>query len=237
MTKDLTVKSASGQIRTIMGFCCIFFGLAVLGLLTGCQTGSDNALYSVPSASKGSNNNFTNGWKSATAPAVPESYVFQSGDVVKVSFPGSPDLNTTQQIRTDGKISLPLVGEVTAAGLTTAELQKKLKELYAPQISTKQIFVEAQNISFLVYVTGAVLHPGKVVSDHPLTALDAIMEAGGFDYTTANTKRVVVVRQQEKATKHYTLDLRRAMEGNKDYHPFYLKRGDIIYVPQRFQWF
>ena len=160
----------------------------------------------------------------------------REGDILKISFPGSPNLNNVQLIRPDGKINLTLVGEVQAAGMTPADLQKKLMDLYAPQLTTKEVTVEVQSFAFPVYVTGAVLRPGKISSDHPITALEAIMEAGGPDYTKANLKNVKVIRQEGGRTKNYILDLKRVMEG-KATEPFYLKPADIIYVPEKFSWF
>jgi polysaccharide biosynthesis/export protein len=212
-------------------------GIAVLACVAGCQT-EPVSFSTVPSSVTNVPANLSSNLLSTavSAPAAEESFVFEPGDTVAVSFPGSPNLNTTQQIRTDGKISLPLIGEVQAAGLSTKELQKKLVDLYAPQLSSKQVTVQAQDIIFSVYVTGAVLRPGKITSDHPLTALDAIMEAGGFDYTTANLKGVVVIRQEGTRTKNYTVNLKQVLKGEKT-QSFYLKRDDVVYVPQRFSWF
>ncbi len=109
-------------------------------------------------------------------------------------------------------------------------------DLYAPQLSSKEVTVEVQSSSIPVYVTGAVLRPGKITSDHPITALEAIMEAGGFDYTKANLKAVVIIRQEGNQTKKYNLNLKLEMEGNSS-EPFYLKPSDIIYVPEKFSWF
>ena len=87
--------------------------------------------------------------------------------------------------------------------------------------------------SFPVFVTGAVLKPGKIVSDHSMTALEAIMEAGGPDYTKANLKAVKVIRLEDGQFKTYTLDLKLLLEG-KGNEPFYLKPSDIVRVPERF---
>jgi hypothetical protein len=81
-----------------------------------------------------------------------------------------------------------------------------------------------------------VLHPGKIMSDHPLTALGAIMEAGGFDFNTANTKDVVVIRREGKIMKTYKFNLKDVLKG-KQSEPFSLKPYDIVYVPQRFSMF
>lgn len=165
-----------------------------------------------------------------------ESISLREGDVVKVSFPGAPSLNTTQQIRRDGKIGLPLVGEVNAAGLKPSELERQLLALYSPQLVTKEITVTVESSSFPIFVTGAVIRPGKVLSNRPITALEAIMEAGGVDYTKANLKAVTVTRNEQGRVKNYTLNLKLQLEG-KQSQPFYLKPSDIVYVPEKFSWF
>ncbi|HEV2694559.1 MAG TPA: polysaccharide biosynthesis/export family protein [Verrucomicrobiae bacterium] len=165
-----------------------------------------------------------------------ETVVLREGDSVKIDFPGSPNLDTTQQIRRDGKINLSLVGEVDAAGLTPDALQKKLIELYAPQISSKEINVSVAASTFPVFVSGAVIHPGKVLSDHPLTALEAVMEAGGYDATSANMSAVKVIRKENGKMKNYKINLQKVLDGSSD-KPFYLEPGDILVVPERFQMF
>ncbi len=171
--------------------------------------------------------------QTSTPPAV---IVLREGDLLKISFPGSPTLDTTQQIRRDGKITLPLVGEVQAAGTTTEALQQDLVKLYAPQLSSKEVLVTLTSSSFPVFVTGSVIRPGKIVSDHPITALDAIMEAGGVDYTKANLRAVRVLRHNGDRVENYTLNLKLILEG-KDSKPFYLQPSDIVFVPERLTWF
>jgi polysaccharide export outer membrane protein len=167
----------------------------------------------------------------------PESLVLREGDVIRVTFPGAPNLNTqAQPIRRDGRVTLPLVGEVVAAGKTPVALEQELTNLYSGQLVLKEVNVSVEASSFAVYVTGAVLRPGRVDSNKPITALQAIMEAGGFDYSKANMKGVVVSRTTEGHAEHFRLNLKRVLEG-KETEPFYLKPSDIIYVPERFNWF
>jgi polysaccharide export outer membrane protein len=166
----------------------------------------------------------------------PEVITLREGDVLKISFPGSSSLDTTQQIRRDGKITLPLVGEVQAAGMTTEALRENLVKLYAPQLSTKEVTVTVASSTFPVYVNGSVLRPGKIMSDRPMTAFEAIMEAGGFDYAKANLKGVMVIRQEGSHSQKYILNLKLVMEG-KGGEPFYLKPGDTVIVPEKFTWF
>lgn len=166
-----------------------------------------------------------------------EGIILRAGDAIKVSFPGSPNLDTAQPIRRDGKIVMPLVGEVEAAGLTPDALQSKLIKLYASQISSSEVLVTLESSSFPVFITGSVVHPGKILSDHPMTALEAVMEAGGPDYNTANMKAVKVSRMEKGEMKSYKLDLKAALDGGKNGKPFYLKPNDIVFVPERFQIF
>jgi protein involved in polysaccharide export with SLBB domain len=224
MTKHFNVKmgravpdeSKDGWKRALLNS-----GLALLLLITitGCQTQMPQPKEAVGSMS----------------PPF-QAVTLQAGDVLQISFPGSANLDTTQQIRRDGKINLPLVGEVDAAGMTPDELQKKLIDLYAPQLVTKEVTVSVQSSTFPVYVSGCVIHPGKISSDHPITVLEAIMEAGGFDYSKANLKAVRVVRSENGHMENYTLNLQLVLDGKQN-EPFYLKPSDIIYVPEKFSWF
>jgi len=157
--------------------------------------------------------------------------------VVKISVPGAPSLDSVQTIRRDGRITLPLVGEVIAAGRTPLILQAELVQLYAPQIVSKEVVVTLVSSSFYTFVTGAVLRPGKITSNQPLTLLEAIMEAGGFDYTKANVKGVVVIRKDaEGRTHNQTVNLKRVLDGT-DSQPFFLQPSDIVFVPERFTLF
>jgi polysaccharide export outer membrane protein len=166
-----------------------------------------------------------------------ETVVLREGDTIKLTFPGAANLNTSPKIQRDGNVSLQLVGEVKAAGKTLAELHEELLKVYKDQIESKQIDVELVSSEFPVYVTGAVLSPHKVMSDHPMTVLQAIMECGGFDYTKANLKSVTVLREDGKRLKSYTVDLKKVMKGFPTKDQFYVQPEDIVFVPERFNWF
>jgi polysaccharide biosynthesis/export protein len=166
----------------------------------------------------------------------PQTQTLRSGDVVRISFPGAPTLDTTQQIRHDGKLNLYLVGEVKAAGMSPGELESQLLESYASQLVSKEVRVTLVSSAFSVFVTGAVVRPGKLTPERSLTAFEAIMEAGGFDNAKANTKSVQVIRQEDGKTKNFTLNLKGLLEG-KPIEPFYLQAYDVVYVPEKFSWF
>ena len=165
-----------------------------------------------------------------------ESVKLKEGDVISIAFPSSPSLDTTQKIRVDGKIVLPLIGETHAAGMTPTELQDQLIKLFAPQVATKQVIVTLQSSTFTVFVTGSVLRPGRVDSDHPLTVLEAIMEAGGFDMSKANLEDVTIIHQTQTGTTKKVINLKKVMEGSS-VKPVYLQPSDIVFVPEKFVWF
>lgn len=160
----------------------------------------------------------------------PPIMVLLPGDDVEISVFGVPDLNTTQRIRPDGKISAKLFGDIQASGKTPAELQGELMKLYESQIQVKAISVIARS-SAAVYVTGAVGRPGKVEYLRPMTALEAIMESGGFDQKAgARRGKVRVVRTDNNQVKSYLLDFDEILtKGGQA--PFYLKPFDTVYVP------
>ncbi len=222
---------ADGQIATVAGLL-----LAALLVIPGCATAPNQEW---PASTQPSTNSLTlpampppEPVQAGQTPAAAETIVLREGDSIQVTFPGSTSLNTTQTIRRDGKIVMPLIGEVTAAGLTPATLQTNLIQQYAPQISSKEIIVTVTSSTFPVFVTGSVIHPGKVLSDHPLTALDAVMEAGGFDYTKADLKDVRIIRNENGVMKKYSVNLKKIMNGEES-KPFYLQPQDIVFVPER----
>lgn len=202
-------------------FCVAGMLTAAAAGLSGCQT--------APTAAAGA----------ASEEARIEGIILRAGDTIKIAFPAAPNLDTAQPIRRDGKIVMPLVGEVEAAGLTPNVLQTNLIKLYKSQIASSEIVVTVESSSFPVFVTGAVVHSGKINSDHPITALEAVMEAGGFDYNTADMKHVKISRMEKGEMKHYVLNLKEELEGGagKQSKPFYLKPNDIVFVPQKLQIF
>lgn len=175
-------------------------------------------------------------------PALPakesKDILLREADVVKITFPGTENLNTTQTIRRDGKITLPIVGEVTAVGKTPAAFEEELIKLYEKElVSSKEITVTVQSSSFPVFLLGAVRKPGKVMSDHPITVLEAIVESGGFD-PNANLKAIRITRMSadNKTKKNYTVNLR-GVENGGTLDVFYLQPNDIVYIPSKMTWF
>jgi len=156
------------------------------------------------------------------------------GDELEISFLGAPDLDTVQRIRRDGKISMRILGEVHAANRTSVEFKEELATLFAPHLQIKEVTVVVRSNAG-VFVSGAVLAPGKIEMSRPLTALEAVMEAGGFNMADADMSHVVVLRQVGGQRKEYVLNLAASLVG-KGGKSFYLKPHDIVHVPSKKHW-
>lgn len=153
-----------------------------------------------------------------------------AGDVIRVNFPGAPELNTTQKIMANGKVSLPTIGDVTAQGKSAATLQSQLTGLYQSHLQNPTVLVGVDQMAACVYVSGEVMKPGKVPLDRPMTAFEAIMEAGGFS-KFANPKQVVVVRNNKGKSERYALNMNDTLIGASN-SSFYLRPYDTVYVKQ-----
>ena len=163
----------------------------------------------------------------------------REGDVIRISFPGAPNLDVAPQpIRRDGKITLPIVGEIAAAGMTPIALQNQLVKQLADQLQSKEVVVTVVSSTYSIFVDGMVLRPGKIVADHPMTILEAVMEAGGFDYSKADTEKIMVIRHKtgSKGYDYITVDLKQVLDGKKA-DLFYLAPDDVVHVPQKFSWY
>ena len=157
------------------------------------------------------------------------------GDTLLITFPGATNLSGMHQVGSDGAITLPYIGVVTAVGKTPNELQAELQEQYSTELRDNQVLVSLASSVSMVYVTGAVLRPGRVQMTRPLTALEAIMEAGGYT-EVANLEKVGIVRWEDGRNVRYTLNLEPSLQGQA-IEPFYVKPRDIVEVPRKVQWF
>jgi polysaccharide biosynthesis/export protein len=153
------------------------------------------------------------------------------GDVVRITFPAAPELNQSQKIGTDGSLSLPLVGQVHAAGKTPGALQGELANLYKSQLQDSETVVTVESRAIPVVVSGAVQKPGKILFERPATILEAIMEAGGFT-PEADLKKVTVIRIVKGEHEAQRFDMRPVLKG-KETKAVYVSGGDVIYVPER----
>jgi polysaccharide export outer membrane protein len=168
------------------------------------------------------------------------SLTLHEGDVIQIKFPGAPELDTVQTIRSDGKITINMAGDVKVSGLTTLQAAKAILDPVGGQIVVKECTVTVQSSAFIIYVTGSVLRPGKIMSDRPLTPFQAVMEAG-IDPSRSNLAKVKVIRT-DPVTGYNTykiLNLNHILNppnGTQD-EPFSLKPYDTLVVPEKFSLF
>ena len=163
----------------------------------------------------------------------PSPYVLQVADEIQVRVFQIPELEDTVRIRPDGKVSLLLIDDVQAAGLTTAELDKVLTARYAEFYVNPRLTVVVRNFANLkVYVGGEVGQPALLPLNGELTALSAILQAGGFKDTASRSSVILLRRGPDNKPITMKLNLLDVIEeGNVDapLQPF-----DVVYVPRKF---
>lgn len=166
---------------------------------------------------------------------VPTVLYLSAGDVLDISFSTATNFNGLRRIGPEGTLNMPVIGAVEAGGKTAAELEAELEKRYATELQDPELFVNIAGSANVVYVSGAVLRPGRVTLDRPLTALEAVLEAGGFA-TDANLERVTIIRYEGLENTIYELNLEPVYSGGP-VAPFYLEPRDVVNVPRKVQWF
>jgi polysaccharide export outer membrane protein len=150
------------------------------------------------------------------------------GDTIKLSFADQSIPDQTQKIRRDGKVSVPLLGELTAAGKRVADFQSELVSLYEPQLENSEVLVTLESGPANVIVSGFANKPGKLSFDRPTTVFQAIMEAGGVsDYGSLSNIHLTRIINGVQHTE--SLNLRPAIRGHP-IQPEYVQDGDVIYI-------
>lgn len=168
-----------------------------------------------------------------TAPGVrPDSYIIGAEDVIGIYVWKEPDMSKTIPVRPDGMISLPLVGEIKAAGYTPLQLQDILAESMKKLISDPQVTVIVEKVSSLSFnIVGEINHPGYFPLTRRITVLDAIAMAGGFkDF--AKTKKVYVLRTAANGTEErLPFNYKDVINGKNPQQNIELQPRDTIVVP------
>ncbi|MGA2403213.1 MAG: polysaccharide biosynthesis/export family protein [Syntrophobacteraceae bacterium] len=180
-----------------------------------------------------SKNAVTVGAPGTLLPPVPQEYRIAVGDKINVKLFYNPDLNQEVTVRPDGKISLLLVHEINAAGLTSSELTEQLTQSYAKHLQQPEIAVIVQSFAGQrVFVGGEVGQPGVKDLVGPTSVLQAVAMAGGFK-DTARTNEVIVIRRDENNKPFLiALDVKKAMTGLDLQQDIFLKSYDMVLVPK-----
>jgi polysaccharide biosynthesis/export protein len=167
---------------------------------------------------------------SVPAAAGGPSYVIGPDDVLTVSVWKEPDLTSTLPVRPDGSISLPLLNDVRAAGLTPMQLAAAITEKLRKYVGDPRVTVVVKEInSKKIYVTGEVQHTGALQLQPGMTVLQALADAGFTQF--ANTKHIYVLRSENGVQQKIPVDYKRLLKGQAGNQDIALKPGDTIVVP------
>lgn len=162
---------------------------------------------------------------------VEKDYLIGVGDVLEVQVWQEPDLSRTVKVRLDGKISLPLAGDVQAAGKTTSELDQFLEKKISDLVTEPAVSVMlVENRSQRYYVVGQVGQPGEFPIEFPLTILQAIARSGGFQ-EWAKREEIKVVRRTGGKEEFLSFDYDVFVKGKNLQQNVLIAPGDTIIVP------
>ena len=193
----------------------VFVGLA-LGL-SGMIAGAQNANKPAPSPPPPSSQ-------------VPATYVIGAEDVLYISVWKEADLTNTLPVRPDGMISLPLLGDVQAAGLTPAQLAASITEKLKKYVTDPHVtVVVTQMNSQRIYVMGEVQHTGAMNLLPGMTVLQALASAGFSQF--ANTKGIYVLRNNHGEQQKIPVPYKKLVKGENMDQNLVLRPGDTIVVP------
>jgi polysaccharide biosynthesis/export protein len=170
-----------------------------------------------------------------TTPAKPATddpnYVIGAQDVLDISVWKEPEVSRTVPVRPDGKISLPLLNDVQAAGQTPAQLAAQITESLKKFVANPQVTVIVTTInSQRVYIMGEVTRPGAYPLLPEMTILQALSSGGGFTQY-ANTKKIYLLRQANGKSEKFPFNYKEAIAGKRSEQNIVLKAGDTIVVP------
>jgi polysaccharide export outer membrane protein len=166
-----------------------------------------------------------------------DSYKMSVGDVVKVNVWKNPELSLSEPIRPDGKISLPLIGDVMAVGYTPVELATNIEKKLTAYVKTPNVTViltslQGQEFLSRIRVTGAVGQNLSIAYHQGMTVLDAVLAAGSVDlFADGNSTKLH--RRTAASNETYDIRLDDIMEKGDMTTNVLLLPGDVITVPER----
>jgi polysaccharide export outer membrane protein len=157
-------------------------------------------------------------------------YRLQVGDEIQLKFYLSPELDQDAIVRPDGRISLQLLDDVAAVGLTPMELDRIVTEGYRTELRNPEITVIVKRLSAKVYVGGEVRQPRFVAHSGSLTVLQAVFEAGGFTDTAEPSSVILLRRLNDDKGFAAKLDLKKVISAEAE--DIALMPSDTIFIPK-----
>lgn len=165
------------------------------------------------------------------SPAQDAEYKIGAQDVLRIDVWKEPEISRTAPVRPDGRISLPLINDVQAAGLTAAQLAAVIADGLRKYITNPQVTVGVTEInSRRVYVTGEVTRPGAFPLLPNMTVLQALSSSGGFSQF-AKLKSIYVLRTEAGKQVKHPFNYKEVVSGKKPELNIPLQPGDVIVVP------
>jgi polysaccharide export outer membrane protein len=163
----------------------------------------------------------------AAAPVDPRTYIIGVQDVINVRVWRERDLSGDFVVRPDGRISLPLAGEIEADGITPNQLKTRIVEALSNYMNRPEVTLEVRRVNSKRYfISGEINRPGAFTVISPITVLEAISNAGGLkDF--ANSKKIVIMRGNERLKFNY----KEVIKGKNMEQNIFLQPGDHIIVP------
>jgi len=169
--------------------------------------------------------------KTAAVPSPDSAYTIGPGDVLSISVWKDESLTRNVPVRPDGKISFPLIGEITAGGKSVSQLKKEIEKKISPYVPQPTLSVGVQAVnSLLVYVIGRVNKPGLFVLNTNINVLQALAMAGGCN-SFAKKNDIKIFRKQEGRTRIMEFRYDDVTDGKHLEQNVTLRRGDVIVVP------
>lgn len=158
-------------------------------------------------------------------------YIIGYGDILNIDVWKDEALAKQVTVLPDGRIAFPLIGEITAAGKTVAQLRREIETGLKRFVPDPILNVEVEQVnSMMIYVIGKVNHPGRFVLNANIDILQALAMAGGLN-PFAKQDSIKVFRKNSQETRMYNFNYDEVSEGKQLTQNILLKRGDVIVVP------
>ncbi len=185
--------------------------------------------FSVPAYSQAEKDVLARKQAQAEVAADSNTYVIGTEDVLYIYVWKEDTISRTVPVRIDGKISLPLIDEIQAAGLTPLQLKEELIQRFREYVDVPSVSVMVMEAnSFKVFVSGQVKGPGVVRLRSETSMLQLIPMVGGFN-EWADEKKILVIRNENGKEKRYTVNYKKIIKGTEP--NFILKSGDTVIIP------
>jgi polysaccharide export outer membrane protein len=212
--------------NTMSSFRLFLHGLGAVLLLAGSAAGGQNPAPARPSSGA------VGGAPASGSISIGTDFVIGPEDVLGILFWREADFSGDFAVRPDGRITLPLIGDIVAAGIAPSALKEQIQAAAAKYLTEPNVTVVVRQInSRKVFITGEVARPGSYPLTGPRTVMQLISLAGGLT-EFAKTDGISILRQEEGRTRAFTFNYKDVAQGRSVHQNIQLQPGDTIVVPE-----